>query len=645
MTAPRVLGVDVGGTFTDFVSWNGTVLEAGKVSSTPDDQSRAVIEGATALAATPDRLIHGTTVATNALLERRGAKTALVTTEGFEDVIEIGRQDRPSLYDPFADRPDPLVPAERRVGVGRDGTIGADFADRIGDAEAVAVSLLYGFEMESIERAVADEVAKLRPNALVSLSSSVVPEFREYERTATTVVNAFLAPETSRYLGHLAKRAGAAGLPEDIAVMRSSGGLISIDEARALPASILLSGPAGGVVAAAALGTAMGRHTVISFDMGGTSTDVCRIEGGRPEVTYERTVADFPCRMPAVAIHTVGAGGGSVGWIDEGGSLRVGPRSAGARPGPACYGRGGIEPAVTDADLCLGRIGGTLAGGLALDHDAAIAALATVGEALGLDVDAVAAGIVTIVEEVMAGAIRRVSVEEGADPRGATLVAFGGAGGLHASSLARSLGMASAVVAPYAGVFSAVGLLLSPPRVDVARGTLLTEVGATAIDRLGDELEAAALGRLGRPDEAAVSRLVDARYMGQSHELTLPLEPGAGWGHLTARFHEAHLDRNGFAMETDPIEVVAVRAEAVGRPVLRWEDLPEHRPAGAARIGVRQVPVEGEVVEVTVWRREGLMPGAVVAGPAVVAEAEATTWVGKGEQATIHDTGALEIEW
>ena len=360
------LGVDVGGTFTDLAWWDGAKLRVGKTSSTPD-QSEGVVAGAQEVTDghRVEALLHGTTVATNALLERKGARTALVATEGFTDVIEIGRQDRPSLYDTFADRPPPLVEAAHRFGAKEraslDGNYGfapsglEELADEIAttDPEAVAVSLLYGFSQPEHEREVREAIAARLPGVSISISSEVVGELREFERTSTTVLNAYLTPVMASYLTRLVARARGAGLPEDVLVMRSSGGLMDIAAASRLPAAALLSGPAGGVVASAALGQALGYDRLISFDMGGTSTDVCRIEGGRPEVSYERAIDGYPCRLPSVAVHTVGAGGGSIGWVDAGGALRVGPRSSGATPGPASYNRGGSEPAVTDANLIL----------------------------------------------------------------------------------------------------------------------------------------------------------------------------------------------------------------------------------------------------------------------------------------------------
>jgi N-methylhydantoinase A len=646
MTAPgprSALAADVGGTFTDIVGWDGDHVITGKVPSTTDDQSVGVVRGAgdTGVAAT--RFLHGTTVATNALLEHRGAETALITSPGFADVVEIGRQDRPSLYDSFADRPTPLVSRERRY----EAATPADIDDGIGTADAVAVSLLYGYENGEDEGRLAAALLERWPHLAVSLSSDVVPEFREFERTSTTLLNAYLSPETGKYLRRLVTRAREEGLPEAIEVMRSSGGLIPIAEAAQLPASILLSGPAAGVVATAAMGDVLGRDRLVSFDMGGTSTDVCRIESGRPEVMYERPVAGYPCRMPSVAIHTVGAGGGSVAWIDGGGSLRVGPRSSGAIPGPACYGHGGTEPAVTDANVALGRINptGRLAGSLPIRADLAGAAIDAVGSQLGLTTAETARGVVTVVEEVMAGAIRTVWIEQGADPRQGYLVAFGGAGGLHATALARRLDMAGVIVPPYAGVFSALGLLLSPPRADAARSVRIEDG-----ERLDTEIAAVtatAEQRLASGGSEVESTLTygDVRYRGQSHETTVPYAVGDGWDVLLQRFHRLHRDRNGFARPGDPVEVVTVRAESTGRALLAWSDLPEIVPRGESELPARPVLTDGEETMARVVNRYGLAAGDEVVGPAVIEEAEATTYLGPGERATVHVSGALEVEW
>jgi len=646
-------GVDVGGTFTDAAVWDGERLHTAKVPSTAD-QSEGVISGIEAIDAEPGTLLHGTTVATNALLERSGARTALVTDRGFEDILEIGRQDRPSLYDTAVVRTEPLAGRTDRIGAeGRRNHEGqrdvpldvAALAARVAvlEPEAVAISLLYSYLDDGDERAVARAIAAALPDAVVSRSSEVVAEFREFERASTTVLNAYLGPITSRYLRSLRDRAAGSGIAPGISVMRSSGGLMDLEGAARLPAAILLSGPAGGVVAATALGAALGRDHIVSFDMGGTSTDVCRIDYGRPEVAYERAIAGLPCRMPAVAIHTVGAGGGSIGWADAGGALRVGPRSAGSIPGPVSYGRGGTEPAVTDANLALGRIGAgaELGGSLRLDAIAAAIALAELGRGFGMTPDRVALGMVEVVEAHMHRAIRKVSVEEGSDPRRAALVAFGGAGGLHATALARRLEMDGVIVPPFAGVFSAVGLLLAPPRADAAR-TVMLRTGPGMADAAA-AVEADAAAALGSPGEVTV--VADVRYRGQSHETSVPYRIGESWEAVAERFHEAHRQRNGFARPADPIEVVTLRAEAVGTPVLRWDDLPPPEPTGEARTGERRVLTQQGQVTASVWWRPGLAPGDEVAGPAVFEEAEATTYLGPGERAIVHDSGALEVTW
>jgi N-methylhydantoinase A len=629
-----ILGVDVGGTFTDLFLWDGSEIRTAKLPTTTADQSEAVLQGAAELADHVDAFLHGTTAATNALLERTGARTLLVTSPGFEDVIEIGRQDRPSLYDPFADRPEPLV--------GRGDRVSSLTEVDLTNYGAVAVSLLRSYEDPAQEQEIGREAARLLPDATVSLSSNVVAEFREFERTSTTVLNAYLTPVVADYLARLEAGVRSSGLADAIAVMRSSGGLISGPDAASLPASILLSGPAGGVVAAAAIGTALGRDHIIAFDMGGTSTDVCRVQNGKPEISYERAVAGYPCRMPSTAIHTVGAGGGSVGWIDPGGSLRVGPLSAGAEPGPACYARGGSQTTVTDANVVLGRIApdASLGGRLAIDRDLSEAVLSDLGEPLGMTVDETALGVVRVVEEVMAGAIRTVSIEQGADPRDAWLVAFGGAGGLHATALARSLDMAGVIIPPHGGVFSAAGLLLSPPRVDLARSVLLAEGEDpdSVISGLGAEVA-------GRLPGGSVETLVDVRYLGQSHEVTVPYAPGDGWGVLAKRFHALHRDRNGFARRDDPIEIVTIRATATGSPAIDPESAFSWSPVGEARIGLRSAISDTGPVEATVWNRTGLAVGTEINGPAVIEESEATTWIGPGERAVVSASGALEVTW
>ncbi len=621
------LGVDVGGTFTDIVSWDGSSISASKTSTTPDP-AQAIAE---AVDPTHRRLLHGTTVATNVLLQRNGAATAVVTSPGFEDVLEIGRQDRPSLYDSNADRSPALVDR------------GARFPSSDLDAleamqpEAIAIALLDAHLDGSEEQAIAERLASTLVGSSLSLSSEVSPEMREFERTSTTVVNAYLQPAVAGYLRRLGDALSSVNL---ISVMRSSGGLMSLQRAAAVPAAVLLSGPAGGAVAAAALATTMGRSRVISFDMGGTSTDVSRIENGRPSIGYERSIDGYACRLPAVAIHTVGAGGGSIAWRDVGGALQVGPRSAGAAPGPASYGRGGAEPTVTDASATLGRLPKELSGDVRLDIAAASSALLRLE--LGTAVEA-AAGVVAIVEENMAQAIRHVSIEEGVDPADATLVAFGGAGGLHATALARRLGMASVVVPPLAGVFSALGLLLSPGRADAAVAVKAGVSEFVDVVAAAANLAASELKEMTGSDPQRVDTFIDLRYRGQSHELTVPWNTTDDWGAALSRFHEMHLERNGFARPDDPIEAIAARAEATGPAAITLADLVVAPDGGDPRRGDIEIIEAGVPRSAELWWRPSA--SGEITGPAIIAEPSCTTFLASGERAMVLENGALELEW
>ena len=547
-----ILGVDVGGTFTDAVLLRDGEIVTAKVP-TASRQEESVLAAARAVgAAGVERFAHGTTIATNALLERRGGRTAFVATRGFEHLLYTRRQNRASLYRLCDDHPEPLVPLERCHGVderiGPDGVLRAlDLATlpQI-DADAVAVCLLFAFRDPSHEAAVAAELRRRLPDGHVVASHEVAPEFREYERASTTVVDAYLAPAVAPYLRALAAAAAGAGLPEPL-VMRSSGGVVAAGEAASHPAVALLSGPAAGVVGATRVAAEAGISNAISFDMGGTSTDVALVIDGGVVRTAQREVGGFPVRLPSVDVHTVGAGGGSVVWRDEGGALRVGPRSAGARPGPACYGRGGTEPTITDANLLLGRLPTRLAGGLELDRDAAERAFD------GFD----AAAAVAAVNAEMLRALRVVSVERGHDPRGFALVAFGGAGPLHACDLADDLGIETVVVPDGAGVLSALGLVASDERRDSV---------TSYVAPLDDA------GELPTGGEA------ELRYAGQSFELTLPLGPDLG-----ERFHRAHEDRYGFAERSRRVELVAVRtADIRAAPPLRLPPGDFHDVSGPA---------------------------------------------------------------
>jgi len=619
----EAVGADTGGTFTDLVTADGRVV---KVLSTPDDPGRALRSGLAELGdeAQPALLAHGTTVATNALLERRGARVALVTTEGFADVIEIGRQDRPSLYDIWADRPAPLVPRELRFEVrGRLDANGHELvpidvslsrpavtvtaerdSEPLAGVPAAAVCLLHADLNPTHEQAVAE--ALRRTGVDVSCSSEVSPEFREYERTVTTVVNAYLRPVCRPYLEGLRE------LADEPLVMTSAGGLVGCDEAARLPAALLLSGPAGGVRAGAAVAAACGFPDAVTFDMGGTSTDVCLVRGGVPEPAPGREVAGLPVRLPSLDIHTIGAGGGSIAHLDAGGALVVGPESAGADPGPACYGRGGSAPTVTDADLVLGRIPADAAfPGLGrLDSAAArkalLANLTETGASAEDGVDEVgeeteaaqplAAGVVAVVDAAMEQAVRAVTVERGIDPAQLALVAFGGAGPLHACALAEALNMRAVIVPPRAGVFSAVGLLCSPRQRELVRSW----PDPSARDGLDDALAAlgaearavvAGIGAGGSAEPAIeIEYALDCRYRGQSHELTVP---------SVDAFHAEHERRNGYARPEAPVEVVALRARA-------------RRPA----------PVEAEALPAVERVRR--------TGPTVAIEPDCTVWIPDG---------------
>jgi len=523
-----VLGVDVGGTFTDAVVLDGGRVTTAKVLTAPHQEESVLAAARAAGADRVERFAHGTTVATNALLERKGARTAFVTTAGFEHLLHLRRQTRAQLYRPCATWPEPLVPLDRSYGIrGRMGPDGELEPLELGtlphiDADAVAVCLLHAYRDPSHERVVVEELRRRLPAAHVVASHEVAPEFREYERASTTAADAYLGPVVARYLHALAEAAAAAGLPEPL-VMRSSGGVATPDEAADHPATILVSGPAAGVVGAARLAALAGIENAIAFDMGGTSTDVCLIAGGRAQRASERTVAGLPIRLPTVDLHTVGAGGGSLVWTDAGGALHVGPQSAGADPGPACYGRGGTQGTVTDANLLLGRLPHQLAGGVELDRAAAERALA------GID----PAAVVDVVNAEMLRALRVVSVERGHDPADFALVAFGGAGPLHACELADELGIRTALVPEAAGVLSALGLVASEERRDAVRSYLVPLRDA---------------GELPREGEA------DLRYAGQSFELTLPLQED-----LAEAFHRAHEEQYGFAERDRDVQLVAVR--------------------------------------------------------------------------------------
>lgn len=574
-----------------------------------------------------DVFLHGTTAATNALLEERGARVALATDEGYEDLIEIGRQERPSLYDSSIDRPTPLVGRGMRFGVDDAGRW-LEALDRSAP-EVVAVGLIESYADASTERELAERIGEVT-DAPVLLSSDVSPEFREYERLATTVLSAYLTPSVVDYLHALDARIPMSSR----LIMTSAGGLIPFRVGGGSAGRLVLSGPAGGAVAAAALGRAHGHETVLSFDMGGTSTDVCRISEGSLAVGSGHTVGGRINRVPAVPIRTIGAGGGSVGWVDAGGSLRVGPRSAGSVPGPAAYGQGGTEPTVTDANIVAGHIPDwlDLGGTVQLDGSLAQLAVGHLADGLGLKTMAAAEGMLEVVDSHMEHALRSVSVEEGADPREAVLVAFGGAGGLHASKLARRLGMRRVLIPPLSGVFSALGLLLSSPRADSARTVMLPE-GDDRLEVHMREVESEASHRFREVfgEDASTSQIsADGRYVGQSHELEI--EAAESWSETKKRFEQAHWEMFGFKRPSEQMEVVNLRAVANGEAPVTWDDLP-------------QLPSDLEPEERGgVWVRSSLPSGFAIEGPLLVIGTNSAVLVGRDDFLTVLEDGTLEID-
>jgi N-methylhydantoinase A/oxoprolinase/acetone carboxylase beta subunit len=645
------LGIDTGGTFTDFVALGPEGLIVHKRRTSPDDPSRAILAGVEALSPSgrPTDVVHGSTVATNAVLERRGARVALVATAGFEDVLRIGRQTRPALYDIFVAPREPIVDPRLTLGIegrldpaGREvepitaASLKALVADpRLADAEIVAVCLLHSYANPAHERRVARALEA--GGWAVCSSHEVLPEYREFERWSTTVVNAYVTPLMDRYLARLEKGLGRSRL----SIMQSNGGSISAKAARAQAVRTVLSGPAAGVVGAREVARQAGFRRVITFDMGGTSTDVSLVDD-EVGMTTDSTIGDFPIRLPVIDIHTVGAGGGSIAFVDTGGALRVGPRSAGAVPGPACYGEG-TDLTVTDANLLVGRLDPEffLGGQMPLDEPRAREAAATLAASLSLGIPDVAEGVIRVANANMERAIRVVSVERGHDPREFALVAFGGAGGMHACEIAAELEITTVIVPRHAGVLSALGMLLADVTRDysasvLARGDDLTPRGlarrftplvATAERELGAE----GYGRSRR----AITRQLDVRYAGQSYEITLPFSPA-----YRDEFDRLHHQRYGYSNADRPIEVVNVRVQAAGhsaKPRLPYaKPRRRARPVAHARRAAR---FGGRAMSAAVYRWADLLPGSTAPGPAIVTGAEATAVVPPGWRFTVDGHG------
>lgn len=647
------LGVDTGGTFTDFVCFDADGLRFHKVLSTPDDPSRAIGQGIRELGLNSGdlHLVHGSTVATNAILERKGVRTLFVTNKGLEDLLTIGRQTRPRLYDltpetqnAWIDRDDCHGIAGRIDANGRENTpLAPDSGDILRRKlasegyEAVAICLLFSFLNPDHERRLSEA---LSDDLFVSLSHEVLSEYREYERGATTFLNAYVGPLVQRYLRRLQHELA----PKHLFVMHSAGGVMTGEAAGEQAVRLVLSGPAGGLVAAQEIGRQTGETKLLTFDMGGTSTDVALIDGA-PAMTTEGKVAGIPVALAMLDIHTIGAGGGSMAWIDEAGLPQVGPESAGARPGPVCYGLGGVTPTVTDANLLLGRIPPTarLGGSMTLDREAACAAFAAYGATLGLAPEYAAEAVLRIAEEHMAGALRVVSVERGFDPADFALLSFGGAGGLHACALAEKLGMDRVVFPLASGAFSALGMLAGRQQGEFSRTRRLALDDAStvpALSELFDELEREAQTHAqGLP--LAFERRVDMRYSGQGFSITLGIPEGVGESlsnALAERFGQAHLQAYGHALER-PIEIMTARLTSIVER--QAPAFPLHTAAGSP-----QATGRSEVFGVGVvphYRRDVLPAGFVITGPALVIEDTSTLWLPEGWDLTVHAYGHLML--
>ncbi|MHB2165899.1 hydantoinase/oxoprolinase family protein [Alsobacter sp. R-9] len=675
------IGLDVGGTFTDFILMDeadGTIRYF-KVPSTPSDPSEAIENGLRQLLDLAGRkgadvgyLGHGTTVATNIVIERRGARTGLLTTKGFRDVLELGRQARPSIYDYRIRKPPPLVPRERRQEVservGPEGTVLKPLDDTSLDeavlalkgegVEAVAICFLHSYLAPSHEEAARAAVERLLPGVYVSVSSRILPEFREFERMSTTVVNAFTGPRMGRYLDEFRRRVAEIGIPAEPYTIHSNGGLMSVETARECPVRTCVSGPAAGVVGAAAIGTLAGLPDLITFDVGGTSTDVSLIHEGRPQFTGNRLVAGYPVKTPMIDIHVIGAGGGSIAAVDEAGALKVGPRSAGAHPGPVAYGQGGTEATITDANLTLGRLDplSFLGGRMTVDLDAARRVIAdTVAKPLGLTLEAAAHGIIQIANANMSRAIRAVSIERGYAIADFALAAFGGAGPLHAAEVAVECGIPTVLIPIEPGTLCARGMLYTDLSSDYVRSCFGDADPASwrAVLSVLGELSREGHAWLDREgiagDLRSERRMLDARYRGQNFEVKVDCS-GLGeedFDELVRRFHAAHDREYGYSIPDRAIEFVSCRVQAIGTvpkpPVRRHQGGPS---LAAAIIGERPVYIDAAHGwrTATVYQRERLPVGEPVQGPAIVNEMSATTVVLPGQTLRVDEYGNMILK-
>jgi N-methylhydantoinase A len=664
------LGVDVGGTFTDLVLFDGAAgtLRVLKTPSSPGNQADGILTGLSRLqirAASLDRIVHGTTVATNTALEGNGARLAVLVTAGHRDVLVVGRGNRMAMYNIKARPPRPLVPRSQIIEIGErlrvDGSVlkALDEAEvmRVADRlaaegiEAVAVCFLHAYANPTHEARAAAVLAKRLPTATVTSSAEVLPEFREYERFSTTALNAYVAPRMRRYLGDLRRRLAEEGVSAPLAIMTSNGGSLPAHRVEAMPVLSMLSGPAAGVIAAGHIGALSGFSHLVSCDMGGTSTDVCLLRAGNYEMTTEGRVGAFPVKMRQIDINSIGLGGGSVATLGTGGFLSVGPRSAGAMPGPACYRRGGNEPTVTDANVVLGRLGveRALGGEISLDAAAAARVLGELARRVGLPTLQMAEGILRLAAVSLAGAIKEVSVMRGIDPRDFALLPFGGAGPLHAADIAEELGMTTVLVPPLPGNFSALGLLIADARRDFVR-TRVSETSKTSLSEVEaalGELEhnaAAELAADGFPAQRQrFAPSLDMRYAGQSFELSVPIGSDlASMAAIERAFADIYAARYGAATGR-PMEIVNYRLAAWG--LADKPQLPRLDPAGRslerAQRGARCVSFGGTQHQVTVLDREGLPMRKTIAGPVLIEEAGSTTIVPAGWSVELDPLGCL----
>ncbi len=657
------LGVDVGGTFTDLLLFGerSQTLTLEKVPTSVDDQARGIAEGIDKIMQAADAhtseismFLHSTTAATNAILEHKGVKTALVTTEGFRDVLHIMRQDRPKLYDFFLHRPRPLVPRHLRFEVPErvlytgevhkavDEQAVVSIARTIKEHEvrAIAICLLHSYANPAHEQLVRDLLRRECPHIHISISAEILPEIREYDRTSTTVINAYVLPIVSRYLDNLSQRLQSMGMNRPVHVMQSNGGIMPSSLAGVKSAATILSGPAAGVWGGVALAKQAGLRDIITVDMGGTSFDICLAHQGEPKISHGCQIAGHSLKTPMLDIHAIGAGGGSIAWIDDGGALKVGPQSAAARPGPVCYAKGGTEPTVTDANLMLGRLNADffLGGEMSIDIAAARRAIEQrLAKPLDMDPLEVAEGIIRVVNASMAKGIRFVSVEKGHDPRDFTLVCFGGNGPLHAAELAQELGIPQVMIPFAPGVNCAYGLLVADFRYDYATTYLrkLAEVDLAKMNAVYDELEQSSRQKMIddgiSEDKVVLTRTLDVRYLGQGHELEVAFDGGVitreSLAAVKARFDDLHKQQYGFCSPDEAAQIVNIRITCIGlvsKPEIR-EQPADRKSAEPAIKNRRDVFIGGQFRETTIYDRGLLEPGMEIHGPAVIEQKDSTT--------------------